>query len=338
MSTRKGSDPPALRPSQRTPGTTAARAALMLAAALLTACTTASAPRSSAPAPTPSATAPAPTPSAEPDVVPAAAPPGPSPCRDEDLTAVATGGGAISNGFTGATIRLTNAGLSACVLPARPVSIGTVERELPTEPSAHDHGGPQTVPPGGVAAFNVSSIRIDGSGSCPRVAPRADSAPRQLAIDLDGSPATVVAGVIGGGRFTLACWPVQVSGLYLPAPDAAPGPDALWPADGDTPAAGACGSASGREAVIDVNPDTPLPRCVVVRPDQRIRVRNTSNRFSQPGRSVVVRLAGYRPRTIPVGGETLFDRPVGRYLVPGVHSLHLSLYPGSGGAEIWLRK
>jgi hypothetical protein len=259
------------------------------------------------------------------------------PCRDQDLIAVATGGGAISNGFTGASIRLTNVGTVTCQLPARPTSLGTTDMPLPTEPGVAPHRGPQTLPPGGVAAFEISSMRVPGSGDCLRLAPAGASSPKRLVIKFDQTSAAIVVGLIGGDPFTLDCWPVQVGDMYLPAPASAPGSDAVWPADSDSPVAGVCGSNPGPEVLIEVNPDVPMPRCTTIGPDQRLRVRNSSNRYSQSGRPVIVWFAGYPARTIPVGGETLFDRPAGQYLAPGVHDLRLSLYPGSGGAEIWLQ-
>jgi hypothetical protein len=267
---------------------------------------------------------------------PAARSPGTTPCLDQDLIAVATSGG-LSNGSSRATIRVTSVGAAACGLPARPRSLATLDTVLPTEPAASDEGGPQTLQPGQVVAFTITSVRLRGS-NCQQVAPAAARAPKWLAITFARDTSAVVVGLIGGGRFTLACWPVKVSRLYVPAASSAPGPHALWPADTEGPTAGVCGNAAGREAVIETMPDGPQPRCVIVRSDQRIRVRNTSNRSGQTGRPVVVWFAGYPGRTLAVGRDTVFDQPVGRYLVPGIHHLRLSLYPGSGGVEIWLKK
>jgi hypothetical protein len=80
-----------------------------------------------------------------------------------------------------------------------------------------------------------------------------------------------------------------------------------------------------------------MPRCQIVRADQRLRVRNTTNAFHQPGEVITVQFAGYPTRTVAIGEETVFDRPMGEYLAPGVHDVHLSVYRGSGGAEIWLK-
>ena len=261
-----------------------------------------------------------------------------TPCRDQDLLAVAAGGGSISNGFTGATIRLTNVGSSSCLLAARPTSLGTTDTPLPMKAPADDHASPHILRPGGVVAFEIASMRLQGSGNCLRPAPAAASTPKQLVIKFDQTSAAIVAGRIGGGQFTLACWPIHVGGLYTPDAASAPGPNALWPADAGGPNAGACESYPGPEVLVEVNPDTAMPRCSIIRPDQRLRVRNTSNRFSQLGRAVIMWFAGYPARTVQVGADTVFAQPAGQYLAPGVHYLRLSLYAGSGGAEIWLQR
>jgi hypothetical protein len=112
----------------------------------------------------------------------------------------------------------------------------------------------------------------------------------------------------------------------------------LWPATHDLPAAGVCGTDPGPFATIEANPDVPAPRCQIVRPDQRLRVRNTTDRFNQAGEVITVQFAGYPTRTLAIGAETVFDRPMGDYLAPGVHDVHLSVYRGSGGGEIWLKE
>ena len=87
-----------------------------------------------------------------------------------------------------------------------------------------------------------------------------------------------------------------------------------------------------------VNPDTPAPRCTQVQPEQALRVVNTTDALDQPGRTVVVRFADRRPATLAVGESIVYATPFGRYLARGVHHVHLSAYPGSGGAEIYLRQ
>jgi hypothetical protein len=110
-----------------------------------------------------------------------------------------------------------------------------------------------------------------------------------------------------------------------------------WKAVGTTPAAGVCGAGNGFLATLETNPDTPLPRCLVVSPRERLRVVNTSARFGQKGQDVTVTFAGFAPRRLGSGEATIFETPVGAYLEPGVHDLHISLYRGSGGGEVWLK-
>lgn len=80
-----------------------------------------------------------------------------------------------------------------------------------------------------------------------------------------------------------------------------------------------------------------MPRCLVVRPDQRLEVVNTSNRFGGPGAAVTVTMPGFAPRALAIGARTVFERPFGAYLAPGVHDLRISLYAGGDGTEIWLK-
>lgn len=111
---------------------------------------------------------------------------------------------------------------------------------------------------------------------------------------------------------------------------------ALSPADADSPAAGVCGAASGPLVTVVANPDTPAPRCLIVTANQRLRVVNDSNRIGPPGKPMTVRFAGFAPRAVP-GEATLFDRPLGELITPGVHNIRISLYPCAGGAEVWLK-
>lgn len=81
--------------------------------------------------------------------------------------------------------------------------------------------------------------------------------------------------------------------------------------------------------MLQINVDTPSPRCEVVTPEQRLRVVNTTDG------PVRVRLAHIAVRLGPRQDLTI-DQPFGAYLAPGVHDLAISAYAG-GGAELWLR-
>ena len=129
---------------------------------------------------------------------------------------------------------------------------------------------------------------------------------------------------------------VIVRALELSTTVPKPTSNGLVPADGRSPVAPICGAQSGPVVTFDVNPDTPMPRCAMVRRDQLIRVVNTTNRFGSPGAAITVTFAEYPPRELQVGQATTFDRPVGEYLAVGVHGVSISAYRG-GGAQVWLK-
>lgn len=101
------------------------------------------------------------------------------------------------------------------------------------------------------------------------------------------------------------------------------------PPDANSPAAGICGRAQGPVFSVQMDVDTPLPRCEVVKPGQRLEVVNALDR------STVVRLAHFTAR-LPPGEVLRIDQPFGAYLARGVHVLAISAY-GGGGAELWLQ-
>jgi hypothetical protein len=111
---------------------------------------------------------------------------------------------------------------------------------------------------------------------------------------------------------------------------------ALVPADAQQPAAGICGADPGTVVTIDINPDTPAPRCVVVQANQVLRVVNTTNTFGMAGKPTVATFAACPPRLLQIGQATTFDRPLGQYLAVGDHVVHISFYADSG-AEVWLK-
>jgi hypothetical protein len=109
-----------------------------------------------------------------------------------------------------------------------------------------------------------------------------------------------------------------------------------FPADSRRPASGTCEPSTGAIATVMLDPDIPDPRCMIVSSRQRLRVVNTSASSGQQGKSITIRFAYFLPRVLSVRAATTFRRPVGHYLAPGVHDLHVSLY-GGGGPEIWLK-
>jgi hypothetical protein len=86
---------------------------------------------------------------------------------------------------------------------------------------------------------------------------------------------------------------------------------------------------------VDINPDTPAPRCVQVRGSQRLRIANRTNDFNASGTTISVLFARFAARSIPPGQSTTYDAPLGDFLAVGVHDVHVDFFGGSG-PEIWL--
>ena len=82
---------------------------------------------------------------------------------------------------------------------------------------------------------------------------------------------------------------------------------------------------SGDVARVVVNPGTPSPRCLVVRADQRLQVRNGANLYGHRGSRVVVTFGSLQPRTLEVGKALTFQKPVGEIVSDGFHHLDLEL-------------
>lgn len=96
----------------------------------------------------------------------------------------------------------------------------------------------------------------------------------------------------------------------------------------NSPAAGICGEAQGDLATMTLLPGIPDPRCLVVRPNQRLRVINRTEG------TVEISLAGVTQTLKPEGSFT-FTAEFGELLQPGVHGLMVE--PCCGG-EIWLKE
>lgn len=95
------------------------------------------------------------------------------------------------------------------------------------------------------------------------------------------------------------------------------------------PAAGICAEAEGSLVSVSLRPDVPDPRCVRVRPDQHLNLKNETDQTLQ------VNLGRFQAELDP-GEEVTFDAPFGDYLAPGVHLVTTSAPPG--GPAIWLMK
>jgi hypothetical protein len=91
-----------------------------------------------------------------------------------------------------------------------------------------------------------------------------------------------------------------------------------------------CSTVRGPVVTVVANPDTPQPECVIVRPGQRLKIRNATNAFHQRGKLMTITsYADLPPRTVPVGHTTTYVRTFGSYLAPGGHWLQLSIYADS---------
>jgi hypothetical protein len=88
------------------------------------------------------------------------------------------------------------------------------------------------------------------------------------------------------------------------------------------PAAGICaGPVDGNVATIEIWPDVPMPRCLIVNSGQRLQVSN------QTEGEVQIELGPFK-KLLPTGGTYTLDCPLGSYLAPGVHNLRASPFSG----------
>jgi hypothetical protein len=152
---------------------------------------------------------------------------------------------------------------------------------------------------------------------------------------------------MGGGAMeddsSMAFWEEQIDGLPI---EGCPGPywlaGALYPLAGSDatattqplatpyaqePASGICAEFEGSLVSVSLRPDVPDPRCVRVRADQHLSIKNDTDQYLQ------VSIGGFQAELAP-GQEIAFETPFGEYLAPGVHQLTTSATPG--GSEIWL--
>lgn len=111
-------------------------------------------------------------------------------------------------------------------------------------------------------------------------------------------------------------------------------PASKLPADSRYPTAGVCGRASPRVVTVLIEPDTPSPRCVQVRPDQSLRVVNRTGDYGQRAHPIRVTWIPGQPVALAPGRSHVFPGRFGDYLEPGVHDLRVT---AAYSAEVWLR-
>jgi hypothetical protein len=88
-----------------------------------------------------------------------------------------------------------------------------------------------------------------------------------------------------------------------------------------------CAEFEGELVTMSVNPDMPDPRCVIVKPDQRLRVMNNLE-------SEIESSLGNLSSSILPGDAYTFERTFGELLMPGVHNLGVGL---CCSGSIWLK-
>lgn len=111
---------------------------------------------------------------------------------------------------------------------------------------------------------------------------------------------------------------------------------ALASPDTTLPPARGCSREATSVVTVKINPDTPVPDCVIVTGSQRLRVVNATSAFGQRGSVISVRFAGLPARTIDRDQSTTFAERFGDYLAVGEHFLKVSAFPGSN-IVVWLR-
>lgn len=123
-----------------------------------------------------------------------------------------------------------------------------------------------------------------------------------------------------GWLFSACTLPRQAQPVLEQAPLSPP--EALSTPAAMQPAAGICAEFEGDIVTMTINPDIPDPRCIQVRPAQKLVVVN------HRGEVLQVRIGPFET-TIQPGDQHLFDLSVGEYLAPGVH--FLDVFPCCGG-------
>ena len=101
------------------------------------------------------------------------------------------------------------------------------------------------------------------------------------------------------------------------------------PAEATAPAAGICRPRTDErdvDVVLDV--DTAIPRCLIVGPEQHLRIENRA----EPTTVTIAAVAA----TLGTGETVTLEQSFGEFLAPGVHTIHVARYGGSG-PQVWLR-
>ena len=101
------------------------------------------------------------------------------------------------------------------------------------------------------------------------------------------------------------------------------------PADAPTPASGSCRpKTDGPAADVALTVDTAVPRCLIVGPEQHLRIENRAE-------ATTVTIAAVAA-TLGTGETVTLEQSFGEFLAPGVHTVHVARYGGSG-PQLWLQ-
>lgn len=110
----------------------------------------------------------------------------------------------------------------------------------------------------------------------------------------------------------------------------------LKPKEADEPATGICEMQKGETVIVTISEDTTSPKCLKVKPDQKLKVFNNTDRFIKVWFKGVPAV-NLHPSSVELRPDSqhIFGKPFSAYLEAGVHRLHVSPLSGS---EIWLAK
>jgi hypothetical protein len=111
--------------------------------------------------------------------------------------------------------------------------------------------------------------------------------------------------------------PTPVVSPQAPSGKEAESPPYLATPHAQSPTAGICGSFNEDYATITIYPDIPDPRCLEIKPEQRLKVTNRTEGKIQ------VKIGLFQAEIKP-NEVYIFDEPVGEYLAPGVHRVQVS--------------
>ena len=97
------------------------------------------------------------------------------------------------------------------------------------------------------------------------------------------------------------------------------------------PGAAPCSEIDGDVVTINDTDHVSIPRCLIVRGDDRLSVHNTAKG------AITVTLGTHYRAEIPAGGSHTFSVPLTRHLAPGMHVLEVRGENADTTVEIWVK-